>query len=323
MSSIKNVFKGLWHFLISLLFLNLIGTILFSFGLSNTSSYKFEQTNIKSFLELVLILICNPWLLVVGGVIFLIIGNYRLYRENVRFKKIEKDNSDLNSKINTLEDERKNLRNALTSTQEEVANLKNDIYKARRTQVEDWLKGLFKQFKLTTEDRISIYCVVEDVFHMVHRYSDNPSLCSTHFHQYPMEKGVIYQAYCHNKCYDNQCPQFQDDNEGYYKYMEERYSYVRYDIESITMKSCRYLGLSIKQKGRNIGVVLFESTNKSNLAEKMVKGIESYCKDYEQYLCGYVNEYITDINTDNTRRKSLSNSSNDQEIYKELKGGNK
>ncbi|VEB27316.1 Uncharacterised protein [Actinobacillus lignieresii] len=269
----------------------------------------------------------NPYILILSGSILLLFSAYKIYIETETLRKAEMDLKNERGKLQeekqNLEKEKSSLRTQLIDAQEECANLKSDISLARKNQVGDWLKGLFKQFKLTTHDRVSIYCVVEDNFHMVHRYSDNPSLCNTAIHQYPLHKGVIYHTWCHNKCYENKCVSYDENEDEYLKYISMTYGYNIDEIKNMKMKSCHYLGLSIKEKGVNIGVIIFESTRVTSLVESSITKIENYCKDYNEYLCGFVQEYILDIDKDNTVRHSLYNSENDKEIYRELVGGQK
>lgn len=316
-------------YIFNIQFLHTLSTILLSIGCAYVSGYNFNYENVQNIWD-ALWLVFNPYVLIIVGSGILIFASYKQYIQTSNLVKsidsLNKENESLKESNRQLISEKEQYHKSLEKSQEECALLNIDIIQARRTQVENWLKGLFKQFSLTTYDRISIYCVVDNSFYLVNRYSDNPSLCRNTIskianleNKYPMEKGVIYKAWCHNKHYDSNCPAYIEDEEGYYSHMSREYGYDREYIAKINMKSCRYLGLAIKEQGNNIGVIIFESTNKNNISKSAIAKIEAYCKDYNDYLCGFIEFHINNIGIDNARRNSTS--SNDAQIYEELMRG--
>ena len=319
----------IWKFskyFITSAFGNAASTVLLAIGSGFVSGYKFDYKNIQNLWDILWILF-NPYICIILGTIILLVTSYRLYKDQEKFssleeknRSLEKDKEHLEDKNKSLIKEKEELQKDLNVTQEECRKLELDIFFARQKQVEDWLKGLFKQFTLTTKDRISIFCVVDNTFHIVHRYSDNPSLCNKTKHQYILKRGVIYEAWCHNRYHEFECPVYENGPAEYVNYISNKYGYEKDEVNSLNMKSCRYFGLSIKETGKNIGVIIFESISNENLGNEIIASIEDYCKSYQDYLCGFIKEYISDINKDNIKRHALSNSNNDKEVINELRG---
>ncbi|HDR1242065.1 TPA: hypothetical protein QB250_001262 [Pasteurella multocida] len=303
-------FFNIFSFLKSSSFFNIFAAIILSLCGLFLSNYK--QPSVEKREVIMYLINPNYWIWI--GILLYVISAYIVHNEN----------QNKNRKISELKKEKRELessRERLNSTQEELNNLRIHFDQERRNKVKDWLKGLYKQIDLSTYDRISIYCVVEDKeFHLVNRYSSNPELSKSNTKSYILDKGVLYNAWCHKQHYDDQCPEFSEVNkEDYYSYISSRYNYVHDELKKMKMKSCRYFGLAIEDRNDNIGVILFESLKPDNLKEEIIDKIKEYCENYHDYLCGFIREYIVDINNEKNKKESLKDNDTDRDILENLR----
>ncbi len=113
------------------------------------------------------------------------------------------------------------------------------------------LVSISKTLELDTSTRVSIYFEDNNEFSILGRYSSNPKLSAVRTLSFPINRGALSKAWEQGEFFDDKCcPQnYQKDNFGYG---------VR-ETNSLTMKSCEYIGLAVKAYDSNIGVILFES----------------------------------------------------------------
>lgn len=296
-------------FIRSSIFINLCATVILTVCGAFVSNYEFPVLESGTILKIVF----NPYLWGIISIALYILSGLKTHKNNEKLEKLESENKHLSSTNSEL-------RSKLNSCQEELSVLKSSFDNEKRNKVKDWLKGLYKQIKLTTYDRISIYSVINgEEFHLISRYSSNPELSKSNTKSYILDKGVLYKAWCHKKHYDNQCPEFFQEKENeYYEYISKTYNYELDELHTMKMKSCRYFGLAIEDKNENIGVILFESLKPDNINEELLDDIEDYCDNYHDYLCGFIREYILDINSEKDKKESMKDKNPDQDILNTL-----
>lgn len=207
--------------------------------------------------------------------VFGIIGSYKDSKKLLEDKNIaEKELKDLTVKYNDLSE----------ASRREEGNLR----KLHESLVESWLQNIDMKIGMNNLERVSIYFSNKNGFHILGRYSKNPKLEKIHTQKFPLDKGVLSRAWEQDECTEFSCPIHEDDNEGYINHIHEEYGYERDKIFNFTMRSCDYIGISIKDRGKNIGVIIFESENRS-LKDKLAN-IKEVVYSYNEQIRGLIVE---------------------------------
>lgn len=213
------------------------------------------------------------------------LGNYNDIQKLSKAKEKNKaDLKDLSIKYDDLSIE----------SRREQGNLR----KIHKDLVESWLQNIDMKIKMSHAERVSIYFADNNSFYILGRYSKNPKLEKIHTQKFPLDKGVLSRAWEQDECTEFNCPVHEDDSEGYINHIHKEYGYDHSKISGFTMRSCDYLGISIKDRGKNIGVIIFESESRSlenkyiNIKEvidsynEQIRGLIVDGQDYEHVLSG-------------------------------------
>ena len=74
--------------------------------------------------------------------------------------------------------------------------------------------------------------------------------------------------------------------------MEKNYGYDKVKIDTLQMKSCRFIALSINEADTHIGVIVFESVLSNHFKQQKINQINEYCKEYQSYMCDFIRDGI-------------------------------
>lgn len=127
----------------------------------------------------------------------------------------------------------------------------------------DLLKNVSKFLGLKNSDRISLYVVDEEGFHIIGRYSENPYYNEHGRMKYPIDKGYISKCLKNN----NGKPYFSrehlpEDKAVYRNVVSSETNMRKNDIKNLSMQSRSYFTRVIKDNSdKNVGVLVIESMN--------------------------------------------------------------
>jgi len=270
-------------------FLTVLGALFLALG--GDFSYTIQESkkllnDVNSTgIDYTLAIIGNNWVLFFLGAALLLLGTIGNYLDSKALLSENEKLKEKNVQVSNLESE-------LNSTKEENESLMASLQKKHQELVRNWLKTLYNDLKLTSNDRLTIYFVHDGEFTLLARYSSNPKIRKIHNQRFPLNKGVISLTWEHGEYIEKSCPCYDTEPEEYTKYIETTYNYNSEEIEHLTMKSNKYFGLSILDADDTVGVIIFENCEdgKHEGFEKNSATIRRYGKRYESYLSGFVRE---------------------------------
>lgn len=223
----------------------------------------------------------NHWWLGIGiGSLFLILAAIGNHFDMERSKE---ENSEIKKK---LEIEKIKVRKAGEESERTGIKLQETNLKLIETHeqlVTSILKSIFKNLELDTYTRVSIYFEECGQFLILGRYSQNPKFKEIHTRVFPINKGALSKAWEHGQYHDDECCSYDDDKSGYEHYQKQKFDYDQEQTESLTMKSCEYVGVALTHIDEHIGVILFESENKE-FVSKQRDGILEQVANYHTQL---------------------------------------
>ena len=255
-------------------------------------------------------IISNNWFLLFIGLLFLLYGTIGNHVDN---KKLSEDNKNIQSKelkINSLNQQ-------LGSAIEDNEQLMSKLQEKHQELVENWIKNLYNNLDLIANDRLTIYFVHKKEFTLLARYSSNPIIREIHNQKFNLNTGVISLCYQHGTYKEIKCPSFTDNTKAYYKYMKTKHSFTKNKIDSLTMKSHRFYGISINEADNRLGVILYESVSGKEIDKfnQICDKIGRYCSMYESYLSKFIQDAIK---LDRLSQVKFNNSSVDRDLINEL-----
>lgn len=292
-----------------------LGTILLSFGSAYAGAFIFstEFDKITGFWPSIKLILLNPIAtLIYGGILFLFgaLGTYvDQDRQQSQNKQLALENNELNKSVT-------GLREALNSTQEELQEQKSETNKLNKELVTIWLKSALKTLELNSTERATIYYEFDDAFFLLARYSINPEYAKIHRQKFPLTQGVIGKAWQHGVHVENDCPDAENSQE-YIAYLIKTYAYEEDKINSLTMKSCRYVALAIVDADVHIGVIVFESTEPEFLNNNRDIKIGDYCRNAQGQLSKFVREGLK-LDREVTVKSDIKNKSVEDDILKTM-----
>lgn len=240
---------------------NFLGPVIVGAGAGFISSYNPALPADAGKMQTVVHYISCPWMWILIGGAIAIWG----------IVCTRKEENKKNSTISTLEGklrEKEPLEQSLDKAYEQIENSGSRLRELQMNLVAEALKSASRTLGLTTHDRVSIYYELDDEFHLLSRYSRNPALRKNHRQKFPLDHGVLSQAWCHRVHLDKNCPD--SNSNDYEEYQEKNYGYDAKTVSRFAMKSCRYLAFAITDADSPIGVILFESSN-SNFLKATLK----------------------------------------------------
>ncbi|WP_201527755.1 hypothetical protein [Psychrobacter frigidicola] len=215
-------------------------------------------------------------LLFIISLLFLVFGIMGGYNDS---KKLLEDKKNAEEKLKKLTIKHNDLSESL---KKEEGNLR----KLHENLVESWLKNIDMKIEMNHAERVSIYFSDNNSFYILGRYSKNPKLEKIHTQKFPLNKGVLSRAWEKDECTEFNCPIYTQDNEEYEDHIHNEYGYDREKILAFTMRSCDYIGFSIKDRGKNIGVIIFESETRS--LEEKLDNIKDVVNSYNEQIRGLI-----------------------------------
>jgi len=289
------------------------GVIFIGLGGAFVGSYKgaVEWAKVVDVATFIAFILTNAYIgLFFGGLIYLS-SEYIRYEKT---RKIEKENVKLKQDISELND----ISLVVNGYQENIQNLNNQIYKLQNDLAIGWLKHVFKLFRMNSTERVSIYFEQNEVFSLLARYSANPHYKKAHRQKFPLNEGVISQAWSYGEKVEKNCPKYEDDMDGYCDYMVSTYRFNIADLKRFYMKSCWYVAIAISKADDNLGVIVFESTDQNILNDTEIAGLISYCKENQSYLAQFIEESKA---LEVAKRMESANSNTDDDFLSSLGGG--
>jgi len=296
-----------------------IGTAILTFwsALAGTFIFSDKWKEISGFLPSMNFILFNSFnLLFIFGLIFCIYGGIGIYIDQ---NKQQEENKKLSLENDKLRKSVGELKEALNFSQEELQNQKYETDKLNKELVRIWLKSL-KSLGLNSTERVTIYYEFDDTFSLLARYSINPRYTKIHRQKFPLNQGVIGKAWQHGFHIEKDCPSSQNYPE-YKEYLVKTYGYEEDKIDTLTMKSCRYVAIAIVDAGVHKGVIAFESTDPAFLEiDERENKIREYCRDYQGQLSEFVRNGLK-FDRETSIRPDVKNKSVEDDILKTL--GNK
>lgn len=261
------------------------GVIAIGVGGAYVSNYdcSAEWLKVNNVSTFIVFCLTNSYLWILIGAIIYFSSEYIRYEKT---KEIETQNNTLKESVKKL----KGLGAAVNGYQENIQALNIQIYDLQNRLAVGWLKTAFKQHKMNSNERVTIYFELNGEFSLLARYSSNPMHKVVHRQKFPLNEGVISQAWSHGKCIENTCPSHKSDAIKYRDYLSKKYSFLPETIDSFQMKSCWYVAIAISKADDNIGVIVFESTEPDILNETELDELISYCKSEQSHLAQFIDE---------------------------------
>ncbi|MCK5718278.1 MAG: hypothetical protein KAH77_12395 [Thiomargarita sp.] len=302
---------GQWWYI----FCAAIGSAIVSISASFVGTYDYSQkwTAVTGLLETLMMFIFNPYTALICGVIAMIYGGKGTYSDLDNLQKINDDLKKENSKVKDLKEHINSITEASEYQQDQLSFL-------QRKLVKTWLKGTSRQLNLDTNIRVTIYYYVDKHFYVLARHSLNPKFAEIHRQKFSINDGVISKAWEHKECVDiEECPEYTSNPDGYQKYCHQKYGYTKNKIDTLTMKSCQYIAISINEADNHIGVIIFESDISKKFRTQKVSQIKKYCNDYQSYMVDFIRD---GIKYDKSAKIALKRNSHvDQEFILKFKSG--
>lgn len=135
-----------------------------------------------------------------------------------------------------------------------------------------YLYSHFRDLKLGTSERVSLYKLDMDMFSCIGRYSDNELFRSIHNRIYPKNQGCIAQTWKLGEFQDNQAPDPNVNLEEWEKYNIEKFSFSKNEISRIRMKSRSFYGVRLKNSQHvTVAVIIIESLDSEGLSFVKIK----------------------------------------------------
>jgi len=232
--------------------------------------------------DFVLFLSTNPWLWIVVGALTILYGGKGTYTDQKALNKINSDLKADNSKVQQLKEK-------INGVTEDSESLQNELAQLQVKLVATWLKGSSRQLNLGTHCRATIYYYVDEHFYLLARYSQNPKYSEVHRQKFSKNQGVISKAWEHKVCVDIEgIPSYEEKPDDYKEYMQKNYGYAAEKTDTLTMKSCQYVAVSITEADNHIGVIVFESDTLGLFKTQKVSQIKKYCAEYQSYMVDFI-----------------------------------
>ncbi|OEF21053.1 hypothetical protein A145_04920 [Vibrio splendidus 5S-101] len=338
--------------------LTVFGSLCLSIASAYANGYVFlgdkgQWTLASSTGDQVLVVLLNPYLHFIGGVLLLgwgLLGSYldndnlKIYNNKLKLqiqpmKKREQELKRENQQNQiTHEGKISVLESRLKDSIEQTTLLKSELRAKHALLVKTWLKGAFSHLmndddaivKENTHARVSIYYVYNNHFYILARYSPNAEYDKIHRQKFSMGKGIIYQTYQHLEVHENSLVEYKSSNPDlYYSAIEEKYSYKKEQLENFNMKACRYFGRAIREADVTQGIILIESTKAIDLnSDEQVQKIRDYFEKNWSHLSQFVRHGVKhditckhhdSLRTDQDVLGVLSEHSADEDILTMLK----
>jgi hypothetical protein len=180
---------------------------------------------------------------------------------------------------------------------EENVKAKQEYSDLHSRFLKNWLKASLYALKIDTPShRVTIYAYTnENNFLYLSRYSQNTSYSELHSISFPINQGVISEAWKVGKHIDiENCPTFKSSPEEYIAYIQKNYNYSPEKINSLTMKSCQYVATTVNDEQGPIAVIVFENDGQTDprISSQKVTQIMSYCETHNPQLVSYIREGI-------------------------------
>jgi len=161
----------------------------------------------------------------------------------------------------------------------------------------NWLKASLYALKIdNASHRVTIYAYTEENnFLYLSRYSKNTSYNELHSISFPINQGVISEAWRIGKHIDIEgCTPFHSNEAEYIAYIQRTYRYTHEKINSLTMKSCQYVATTVNDEQGPIAVIVFENDGRTEprMTSQKVTQIMSYCEAHNPQLVSYIREGI-------------------------------
>jgi hypothetical protein len=143
----------------------------------------------------------------------------------------------------------------------------------------NYLYTYFTKFKLSSEERVSLYKLDMDMFSCIGRYSDNEVFKSKPNRLYPKYQGCIAKAWENGSFQDTDAPDPVSNLEAWKLYNIEKYDFTNDQIDRIRMRSRAFYGIRLKDaQNVTVAVLLFESLKVNGIP---FGKIERYFKCHE------------------------------------------
>lgn len=160
----------------------------------------------------------------------------------------------------------KNLIALYINENEKLKNFNNSLELNTYSIFSMYLKTIFIDLKMTSEERVSIYKLELDKFSCIGRYSQNENYRQKTNRLYSKEEGCIGKAWESGSHDVTDCPEYSLTNNSWYVYNVKKYNFKLEVLEGMRMKSCSLKGTRLKNsKGQVIAVIIFESTSKGGV----------------------------------------------------------
>lgn len=192
------------------------------------------------------------------------------------------DKSGLLSNNQLLLEEKENLDQEKRGLLEDIEALKGDFLFLNENYIESHLKFISDKIGFGKNHRISVYFENDDSFYILGRFSSNPIYKKKHTIKLAINKGALSKTWESGNFCDFNCKSFKNAKKTYLKHQKQHYGFDEDKINKSNMKSCSFIGYTIRDNGTPIGVILFESIEQD--LETFQSSIHSILLDYESVL---------------------------------------
>ena len=270
------------------LYLTIAGPLIYGIGSAFISGFSIEpETPIH--IKVFKYIFFSPWTLIILGVALTFWGAVGSFKDTQNLKERIRKLRKKNRIIPSLEEK-------INTTQESEAALRNELVSLYQSKVKNWLENLANLIGMGHSERLTIYFENAGSLHVLARYSKNPTIAKIHRISFSIGDGAISKAWEKGEYVDVNCPEFSslknEQNEPYYLHNEELYNYSRATLDSLKMKSCRYMGLSIMDVGSPIGVLMFESIDKDGLPEGRQEKIRTHISEQQTHISQHIRDAL-------------------------------
>lgn len=252
----------------------------------SSSDILSELKEVDGFKESAKVIFTDIWgYLIVIGVISLIVGAVGNSREITRLKN---NVQTLLNSNRTLKNNENVLKEKIEEAEQELVETKAKIRGLNLESIAIWLKVYSKQLGLKNTDRVSLYYEDNKILHILSRYSANPKLNEIHKQKFPLDKGVISEAWEMGVCYKQIREGYSNKPDEYIQHCRDTFGYDENEIKSLTMKSQLYFAKAIKDADDHIGIIIFESYDPELLNEDKRAKIEEFLDSSSSLLTNLI-----------------------------------
>lgn len=233
-----------------------------------------------------------------GWILFILVivsSIWCIFKQVSNSKTIEKVEQEKEIELNLLIDDKKELEVKIQNLENQISKINNNSIEI----VEIHLAYLFEKMKLSNDERISLYKLINEEFYVLGRFSSNPELRKRSRISYKKE-GLIFKAWQEINFFKNSGIPIPDIRKtkfkrNYYKVINEIAPIDEETVWNMKMKSRSFYIKSFKDlmNLEQTSIIVIESKNENAFVEAFIDSALN--QDEEKRLVAFVEKINWDF----------------------------